>query len=60
MLGGLNEWETLLLGTPDAVRAQAHDAFAQTGGRNFILGASCVIPITVPKANVHAAAHPFE
>lgn len=60
VLGGLNEWETLLLGTPEAVRAQARDACEQTSRKNLILGAGCVIPITVPKANVHAAAHSFE
>ncbi len=36
------------------------DAFEQTSRKNLILGAGCVIPITVPKANVHAAAHFLE
>ncbi|MBI5302245.1 MAG: uroporphyrinogen decarboxylase [Chloroflexi bacterium] len=52
LLGGVSEWETLTQGTPDAIRAEARDAIAQTGGRGFILGAGCVIPIDTPDENV--------
>jgi uroporphyrinogen decarboxylase len=53
--GGLRQWETMVLGTPDEVRAEARDAIAQTGGRRFILGTGCVLPITAPHGNVMAA-----
>jgi uroporphyrinogen decarboxylase len=55
VLGGLRQWETLLRGTADAVRWEAHDALWQTGGRRFILGTGCVTPITAPWANLRAA-----
>ncbi|MHA2621581.1 MAG: uroporphyrinogen decarboxylase family protein [bacterium JZ-2024 1] len=55
VLGGLNEWHTLLPGPPDAIRAEVHDAIALTGGRRFILGAGCVIPITTSDAHLDCA-----
>jgi uroporphyrinogen decarboxylase len=55
VLGGLRQWETMLRGTPDEVRAEAQDAIARTGGRRFILGTGCVTPITSPWANIRAA-----
>lgn len=55
VLGGLRQWETMLRGTPAAVRQEARDAIDQTGGRRFILGTGCVTPITSPWANLRAA-----
>jgi uroporphyrinogen decarboxylase len=55
VLGGLRQWETLLRGTPDAVRREAHDALRQTGRQRFILGTGCVTPITAPWANLRSA-----
>jgi uroporphyrinogen decarboxylase len=55
VLGGLRQWETMLRGTPDDVRQEAHDAITRTGGRRFILGTGCVTPITAPWANIRAA-----
>jgi uroporphyrinogen decarboxylase len=55
VLGGLRQWETLLRGTPDTVRREAHDALRQTGGQRFILGTGCVTPITAPWANLRSA-----
>jgi uroporphyrinogen decarboxylase len=54
VLGGINEWDVLLRGTPADVTAQARDAIQQTGGRRVIIGAGCVIPITTPEANIRA------
>ncbi len=54
VLGGLNEWDVLLRGKPEDVKAQVRDALAQTGGRRVIIGAGCVIPITTPEANIQA------
>jgi uroporphyrinogen decarboxylase len=53
--GGWRQWETMVLGTPDSVRAEAQDALAQTGGRRLILGTGCVTPTTAPRANLRAA-----
>jgi uroporphyrinogen decarboxylase len=52
--GGLSQTK-LAFGTPDEVRAQALDAFAQTGNRRFILGTGCVIPVITPYGNIMAA-----
>lgn len=53
--GGLRQWETMVLGTPDQVRAEATDAIQQTQGRRFILGTGCVLPTTAPLGNILAA-----
>ncbi|MFQ5793552.1 MAG: uroporphyrinogen decarboxylase family protein [Candidatus Bipolaricaulia bacterium] len=60
VLGGLNEWDTLLHGSPDDVRAEIADALAQTEGRRVIIGAGCVTPVTAPEANLHAARQAVE
>jgi uroporphyrinogen decarboxylase len=52
--GGLRQWETLLRGEPDQVRAEAQAAIEQTGGRGFILGTGCVAPISAPWSNLRA------
>ena len=54
VLGGLRQWETMLRGDPDQVRAEARAAIEQTNGRGFILGTGCVTPITAPWANLRA------
>lgn len=53
--GGLARWETMVRGTPARVRAEAADAFSQTGGRRFVLGTGCVVPIVAPWGNLRAA-----
>jgi uroporphyrinogen decarboxylase len=53
--GGLRQWETLVRGTPEQVRAEARDALRATGGRRFILGTGCVTPVTAPRINLLAA-----
>ncbi len=53
--GGLRQWETMVLGTPEQVRAEASDAIQQTGGTRFILGTGCVLPTTAPRGNILAA-----
>jgi uroporphyrinogen decarboxylase len=55
VLGGLRQWETMVRGSPADVCREALDAFAQTGGQQFILGTGCVTPITAPWANLRAA-----
>ncbi len=60
LLGGLNQNGTLLRGTPTDVEAEARDAFAQAGGKGFILSAGCSIAATIPKRNLHAARRAVE
>ncbi len=55
LCGGLRQWETLVLGDPASVTAEAQQAFQQTGGKKFILGTGCVVPITAPYGNIMAA-----
>lgn len=53
--GGLQRERTMVLGTPEQVKAEAHQAIQATGGRRFILGTGCVVPIIAPRANLLAA-----
>jgi uroporphyrinogen decarboxylase len=55
LCGGLQREKTMVLGSPDQVMAEARDALAATGGRRFILGTGCVLPIIAPRANLMAA-----
>ena len=54
LVGGLRQWETLLRGTPDQVRAEVRAALDQTGVRRLIVGTGCVTPITAPFGNLWA------
>ena len=53
--GGLRQWETMVLGTPEQVCAEAEDALRATDERRFILGTGCVLPTTAPYGNITAA-----
>ncbi len=53
--GGLRREETLVLGSPVGVRAEAREAIGSLRGRGLILGAGCVVPILAPRANLQAA-----
>jgi uroporphyrinogen decarboxylase len=53
--GGLQQWETMVSGTPQQVRAEALDAVQATAGKRFILGTGCVLPIIAPRSNIQAA-----
>ena len=53
--GGLRQWETLVLGDPDMITAEALDAIRQTNGIRFILGTGCVVPVTASAGNIAAA-----
>jgi uroporphyrinogen decarboxylase len=55
LCGGLRRWDTMVLGTPDDVIAEAHDAIHTTGGLRFILGTGCVSSIVSPHGNLMAA-----
>ena len=55
LCGGLRREETMVLGTPQDVAAEARDAIQAADGRRFILGTGCVTPITAPYGNLMAA-----
>jgi uroporphyrinogen decarboxylase len=60
LCGGLRRELTMVLGTPDQVQDEAHDAIKSTGGKRFILGTGCVLPIIAPRANILAARRSVE
>ncbi len=60
LVGGLRQWETMLRGTPDWVRAEAQAAIEETGGRQLVVGTGCVTPITTPQGNIRAARESVE
>ncbi len=53
--GGLSRHSSLVLGTPESVRQEAHNAIRATQGTRFILGTGCVTPIIAPHGNILAA-----
>ncbi len=44
LMGGWHEFGALSNGPEEAIRAEAEDAIAQTGGRKFILANGCSVP----------------
>ncbi len=57
--GGLRV-NTMVLGTPDAILAEARQAREATAGKRFILGTGCVTPITAPYGNLMTARHSLD
>ncbi|MFC1936587.1 uroporphyrinogen decarboxylase family protein [Chloroflexota bacterium] len=58
--GGLRQWDTLLLGSNEAVRAEALEAIRATDGERFILGTGCVTMVSSPYGNVVSARQAVE
>jgi uroporphyrinogen decarboxylase len=54
VIGGYRN-ETLREGTPALITAEARLAREQTGGRRWILGPACSIPVDCPEENIRAA-----
>lgn len=52
--GGLRQ-DSLVFGTQSQVRAEAQDAIESIGGRRFILGTGCVVPVIASHGNIKAA-----
>jgi uroporphyrinogen decarboxylase len=52
--GGISQ-NTIVMGDRSEVRKEARDAVSQTGGRRFILGTGCVVPVIAPPGNLVAA-----
>ncbi len=57
--GGISQ-HTIVLGETASVREEAADAIRQTGGKKFILGTGCVVPINAPYGNILAARQSVE
>ncbi len=55
LVAGVEQFNVLHFGTPEAVAAQVADAAAQTGGRRLIVAAGCTYPLTAPECNLVAA-----
>lgn len=53
--GGLRRWETMVTGSSRHVEKEAREAIQATGGKRFILGTGCVLPIIAPHGNIAAA-----
>ena len=54
MCGGMRQ-DTLVYEDASHVEAEARDAIEQTGGRRFILGTGCVVPVIASHGNLLAA-----
>jgi uroporphyrinogen decarboxylase len=57
MCGGMRQ-DTLVYGSPAEVREEAEDAIRQTGGKRFILGTGCVVPVIASHGNIVTARQP--
>ena len=55
VVGGVNEWETLVHGPVEAIRAEIKEAIAQTNGRSLMVGPGCIVPGHVPAVHIRAA-----
>ncbi len=60
LVGGVNEWETLLNGPIEAIQAEIKEAIEQVGGRRLMVGPGCVIPAHVPISHIIAAREAVE
>ncbi|SPK75919.1 Uroporphyrinogen decarboxylase (URO-D) (plasmid) [Cupriavidus taiwanensis] len=54
LVGGLNEHQTLIHGTPEEIAGEVEDAIAQTGGRRLIIGPGCVLPVATSDSAIQA------
>jgi uroporphyrinogen decarboxylase len=55
LVGGINEWKTLLTGKPEDVRAEINESIQQVSGRRLLVAPGCVIPVNTPVENIIAA-----
>ena len=59
LCGGISQ-KTIVYGDGSQVRQEAADAVEQTGGRRFILGTGCVVPVIAPHGNILAVRQSVE
>lgn len=60
LVGGVEQFSLLHLGTSAEVEGQVHDAIAQMNGRRLVVAAGCTYPLTVPEGNLLAARRAVE
>ena len=60
VVGGVNEWQTLLNGPEEAIQSEIREVITQTGGRRLMIGPGCVIPGHTPLRHVRAAREAVE
>jgi len=48
VVGGLNEWQTLRHGSPEAAADEARDAIRRTEGIGVVIAPGCVLPLDAP------------
>lgn len=58
--GGLSREKKMVFGKPEDILKEAREAVAITGGKRFILGTGCVVPIIAPLGNIRAARESVE
>jgi uroporphyrinogen decarboxylase len=52
--GGIKR-ETMVLGDPQRIKREAREAIdSMNGGRGFVLGTGCVVPVIAPRGNIQA------
>ena len=56
VMGGLSQRATLVYGPPAKIKAEAHRAVEETGGRGLLLAPGCSVPPRVRDANLEAIA----
>lgn len=60
LCGGLQREQSVVLGTPQKIFAEARQAAQAVGGKRLILGTGCVVPITAPAGNILAVRRSVE
>jgi uroporphyrinogen decarboxylase len=55
VVGGIDEWQTLVQGPADAIQAEIREAIEQTSGTRFMVGPGCVTPINTSPLHIRAA-----
>ena len=55
VVGGVDEWNTLVNGSSEAIHAEIQDAITQTDGRRLMIGPGCVVPINTSPLSLRAA-----
>jgi uroporphyrinogen decarboxylase len=59
LCGGISQ-HSIVYADSAQVRREAADAIAQTGGRRFLLGTGCVVPVIAPHGNLRAVRQAVE
>ena len=58
--GGVRQWDTMVLGTPEQAAHEVKDAIFETSGKRLIVGTGCVVPVIAPYGNLMAVRQTVE